>query len=88
MEFGEPIAREDERHQHGQWHLWLYMCHWQLWTSTDVAAGSSDPRRQIEQALNSVAWGRVTQVKVSDSTLNLTLSFGNGLYEYEPADPA
>jgi len=79
LEFGKRIVRVGERRQHGEWHLWLYMCNWRLQTSSAVLTGSSDNRDAIENSLKAVHWGSITEVTVTEPALDMSLSFDSGL---------
>ncbi|MFZ0322452.1 MAG: hypothetical protein WAL56_25220 [Candidatus Sulfotelmatobacter sp.] len=46
IEFGEK--RLYRRHYHGQWHLWLYLCEWDL-TSNDRLLARSESKRKVMQ---------------------------------------
>jgi len=78
LEFGKHVVQAGERRQHGEWHLWLYMCNWRLESPSGVLVGSSDERETIEKALNTMHWGSVSEAIVDEPALDLRLSFASG----------
>jgi hypothetical protein len=78
LEFGKRVVRVGERREHGEWHLWLYMCNWRLQTSSAVLTGSSDEHDAIENSLKTVYWGSITEVIVIEPALDVSLSFDSG----------
>lgn len=77
FEFGKPVAKVGERRQHGEWHLWLYMCHWRIRQGAEVVIGSSDERDFIGEALDGVVWGDVIKADLGPA-LDISLLFSSG----------
>ena len=35
---------------HGDWHLWIYCCHWRVWQNDEEIAYSNSPNDRIDEA--------------------------------------
>ena len=61
IEFGPK--RLFKRHYHGEWHLWLYQCEWQLYAGQRLLANSESKKhimRVATENLNGKALERVS----------------------------
>lgn len=79
MEFGK--AREkgpSEKVEHGEWHLWLFMCNWRIESQGQVIAGSDDAREKIQEALRTAILDRITDIHVASPSLDLAIQFDSG----------
>lgn len=60
MDFGKDIPEEVKTRQgtqiryHGQWHLWIYQCTWQIDQNGRMLIHSESPKSAIESALSNL----------------------------------
>ncbi|MGH9530123.1 MAG: hypothetical protein ACRD2S_09430, partial [Terriglobales bacterium] len=52
IEFGPK--RLFNRHYHGEWHLWLYLCEWRLTSGGRVLAHSESKRHIMQVAIDNI----------------------------------
>jgi len=77
IEFGKPQASVQHRGaEHGEWHLWLYMCAWRFQTADRIIVGSEDERSRIESSLESLSLQRLRSVRLLRPALDLAIKFG------------
>lgn len=103
FEFGEPELAVEERHTaerglrrsahvHGQWHLWIYCCHWRVVQEGLQLAWSEDADRIIGHATAVLNGQKLLAVNVAPEEGRSTFSFdlGGSLetwpYGDDPAD--
>ena len=79
LDFGAHVIREGEKEVFGEWHLWLYMCHWCInWTEA-MLVGSDDEREIIKKRARTAPLGEVfVKSKSSYPALDLALTFDSG----------
>jgi hypothetical protein len=77
MEFGEAITTDGD-HKHGQWHLWLYMCHWRIETAGRAIAGSDDDRNELQSSIARIQWGTVIEIQRQGLSQDLVVTFASG----------
>jgi hypothetical protein len=52
IEFGRKHLYH--RHYHGEWHLWLYLCEWELRSNDRVLAHSESKKRVMQLAIDNL----------------------------------
>jgi hypothetical protein len=79
MDFGRVKEEEPPaRFPHGEWHLWLYMCHWRIEAQGKVLAGSDDSREKIQEALDAAVFNEVQEIQALPPSFDLTIQFDSG----------
>lgn len=89
FEFGQPrlVVREWQsskgdlrRHAYaqGQWHLWIYCCHWRITQDRQQSAHSEDTRETIGRAVVQLAGQLLTAVNVTPQDGKSTFHFDLG----------
>lgn len=76
-----PDLREDlaRRHVyvHGEWHLWIYCCDWQVFRDTECVGVSSSPA-SIRRAAQFLDGQALTNFLISPPNVNCTFEFDLG----------
>ena len=81
FEFGEPHLDTWERYRlkdsirekrrsvavHGDWHLWIYLCDWEISSQGQLKASSQSSKRQIERAMGRLNGQIFTHIEVHPS---------------------
>jgi hypothetical protein len=90
FEFGQPILKGEERRQshdgrlrrsalvHGEWHLWIYCCHWRASEGGRQLAWSEDDDEAIGRAAAALNGQKLTAVNVSPTDGRSTFTFDLG----------
>src|SRR6267154_3520423 len=52
LEFGRK--RSYHRHYHGEWHLWLYLCEWELHSKGRILANSESKKRVMQLGIENL----------------------------------
>lgn len=52
---------------HGDWHLWIYLCDWQIYSRDEVRATSHSSTRDIQRAMRRLDGQVLTHVEVHPS---------------------
>jgi len=88
FEFGEPRLEVYERHREGrlhrqafvtgQWHLWIYCCHWRILQDEAQLAWSEDDRDVIERATGRINGQKLLDVAISPEDGRSTFMFDLG----------
>jgi hypothetical protein len=89
FEFGQPKLEVTERHApekglrrsahvRGQWHLWIYCCHWRALQDGTQLAWSEDADETIGRAAASLDAQKLTGVGVSPGEGRSTFTFDLG----------
>jgi hypothetical protein len=101
FEFGEPVReRGSEREglrsattsEHGEWHLWVYCCHWRVLQDGAQLAWSEDDRDTIGGAMHRLNGQKLFSVNVapqqgrSDFRFDLGGSLETWPYGGDPTD--
>lgn len=89
MEFGsrQKVVHEGDK-EHGEWHLWIYLCSWRIEQDQEVLAGSAeDEREKAEDAISKLN-GEVLEKIVIRDPWDLELHFSNELVMRTFADSA
>jgi len=78
IEFG---ARHLEDHRfHGDWHLWLYQCDWELRSGRRLLAHSESKKRIMQLAINNLNDAQLTNFSFDARQMLSTLTFGRQLH--------
>lgn len=89
FEFGEPRLEVVERqsptkglrrdaHVHGQWHLWIYCCHWRALNDGAQLAWSEDDQASIGRAMAVLNGQKLIEVRVAPEEGRSTFTFDLG----------
>lgn len=89
FDFGEPKLEVRERHTaekklrrsahvQGQWHLWIYCCHWRVLQDGTQVAWSEDPNDLIDRATATLDGQKLLGVGVSPDDGRSTFTFDLG----------
>jgi hypothetical protein len=86
FEFGEPrLDQPGGRNAAGQWHLWIYCCHWRAFQGASVLAWSEDGHELIDRAASRLNGQKLVAVMVDPSQGRSTFTFDlGGLLETWP----
>jgi hypothetical protein len=52
IKFGKRLL--EQRHYHGEWHLWLYLCEWNLYSGARLTAHSESKRKVMQLAIRNL----------------------------------
>ena len=78
IEFG---ARHlEDRHFHGDWHLWLYQCDWELRSGERLLAHSESKKGIMQLAINNLNEAQLTDFSFDARQMTSTLTFGRQLH--------
>ena len=75
FEFGEPRLGRPEG---GQWHLWIYCCHWRAFQGASALAWSEDSDELIERAASKLNGQKLVAVRADPSQGHSTFTFDLG----------
>ena len=92
FEFGQPqqIIREPMSNKksralnyrqvsiQGQWHLWIYMCNWEIYLEDKLAAHSESSRSRISKALSYISGQKMVKVEIDNTNGNTVFYFDLG----------
>ncbi|WP_265564467.1 hypothetical protein [Sphingomicrobium arenosum] len=89
FEFGEPELRIEERYSQdrgrwryasvsGNWHLWIYCCHWRVLQDGVQLAHSEDSSEHIARATSRLNGQKIVGVEVDPSRGRSTFTFDLG----------
>ncbi|HEX8816801.1 MAG TPA: hypothetical protein VF753_14990 [Terriglobales bacterium] len=77
IEFG---ARHlEDHHFHGDWHLWLYQCDWELRSGERLIAHSESKKRVMQLAIDNLNETLLTDFSYDARRMLSTLTFGRQL---------
>jgi hypothetical protein len=77
LEFGR--RRLSHHHYHGEWHLWLYQCDWQLYSRGRLLADSESKKRLMQLAIDNLNGEALTQVDLDPQKMATEFTFGQDL---------
>lgn len=79
MEFGKPeiISYRSRKVIHGQWHLWLQDCEWQIDAEGKIFAASGHEHNDVRKKIHLLEFGLLNEARVNDR-LDLNLIFERG----------
>jgi hypothetical protein len=77
IEFG--ARRLVNHHYHGDWHLWLYMCEWQLYSRNRVLANSESTKHVMEVATDNLNGEKLKYVSFDSERLETEFTFSRDL---------
>ncbi len=63
---------------HGDWHLWIYCCSWDLHLNDKIAAHSESSRSRIKRALEQLEGQKIVKVEIDDMTSDTVFHFDLG----------
>lgn len=81
IDFGRDISEEVKTRQgmqiryHGEWHLWIYQCVWQIDQSGKVLVHSESPKEAIESVLSNLATKTFTSFTLLNDFFDAELKF-------------
>jgi hypothetical protein len=89
LEFGEPRLKVHERHGsdrglrrsayvQGEWHLWIYCCHWKAKQDQEQLAWSEDTDELISRAADRLNGQKLIAVRVDPTTGRSSFTFDLG----------
>jgi len=78
IEFG---ARHlDDHHYHGDWHLWLYQCDWELRSGERLLAHSESKKRIMQLAIDNLNGTELTDVSFDTRQVLTAFTFNRQLH--------
>ncbi|OGN63859.1 MAG: hypothetical protein A3E80_03060 [Chlamydiae bacterium RIFCSPHIGHO2_12_FULL_49_9] len=81
MDFGKDIPEEVKTKQgtqiryHGEWHLWVYQCAWQVDQNGAILVHSESPKAEIESVLFNLANKTFTSFNLLNDFFDVELKF-------------
>lgn len=76
LEFGKVLSPiEEAKHQHGEWHLWIYCSVWRLEIGNDMLVGSEDSRPMLESAIKHLEGATLRSVIVTSPAFDTLFEF-------------
>jgi hypothetical protein len=90
MEFGNKVPQKTDFFsklsrkpkifkEHGEWHLWIYMCAWRLEQNDFVLAASEDNTDRIEKAIKVLEGLILENIEIKRPLLDISFYFENNL---------
>jgi hypothetical protein len=90
IEFGNKIPHKSQSKssfprkprtlkEHGEWHLWIYMCAWRLEQKGSVLAASGDNTDRMEQAIKVLEGMAIESIEIKPVLLDTFFYFENDL---------
>lgn len=83
IDFGKDIPEEVKTRQgtqmryHGEWHLWIYKCKWQIDQDGEKLVDSESPKEAIESTLYYLTNKTLTSFKLLNDFYDAELNFEN-----------
>jgi hypothetical protein len=83
MDFGKDIPEEVKTRQgiqvryHGEWHLWIYQCSWEVYQNKILIAHTESSKDEIDSALLELANKRFTSFTLLNEFFDADLTFEN-----------
>lgn len=77
IEFGAKHL--EDHHFHGDWHLWLYQCDWELRSGERLLAHSESKKRIMQLAVDNLNEVELTDFSFDARQMVSTLTFGRQL---------
>jgi hypothetical protein len=84
FEFGSRIRANG--HEHGEWHLWIYLSNWTLLHSDRELVNSDSDRHPISLAVRRLEGADFTGMEFDQKTSRTVFSFGDFQLIVTPAD--
>jgi hypothetical protein len=85
LEVREPLLENAKKHLryravkvHGEWHLWIYCCSWEIYLNSRLIAHSESPRRKIRNALKYINGQKIIKVEIDCETADTVFYFDLG----------
>lgn len=78
VEFGAKHL--GDRHFHGDWHLWLYQCDWELRSGERLLANSESKKRIMRLAVDNLNQAELTDFSFDARQMLSTLTFDRQLH--------
>ena len=89
IEFGR--RHRFDHHDHGEWHLWLYQCDWELHSGKRLLAHSESKKHFMELAIDNLNERNLTGMSFDSRLMRTVFTFDNDLHlackPYPDADP-
>ncbi|MGA7219899.1 MAG: hypothetical protein WBX38_16385 [Candidatus Sulfotelmatobacter sp.] len=77
IEFGP--RRLDHHHYHGEWHLWLYLCDWELRSKNRLLAHSESKRKLMQLAVDNLNGLELRDIRFDSHRMATEFAFDNNL---------
>ena len=77
IEFGQK--RLQDRHYHGDWHLWLYQCDWTLKSKSHEMANSESKKGVMQTAIDNLNGLVLTEISFDQEKMATEFIFGDDL---------
>jgi hypothetical protein len=77
IEFGSK--RLHHRHYHGDWHLWLYQCEWDLSSNGRLLAHSESKKKVMQLAIDNLNGAELKSFSFDSQRMMTGFSFDNDL---------
>lgn len=77
IEFGE--RRLFHHRYHGEWHLWLYLCDWELFSGNRQLAHSESKKHIMQVAIDNLNNAELRKVSFEPQSMVTKLAFGHDL---------
>lgn len=85
LEVREPLSNSVKKHLkyrkvtlHGEWHLWIYCCSWEIHLDNKLAAHSESSRSKIANALKYIDGQKIVKIEVEPITADTIFYFDLG----------
>ncbi|MGA7301419.1 MAG: hypothetical protein WBX10_14000 [Candidatus Sulfotelmatobacter sp.] len=87
IEFGRK--RLYHGHYHGEWHVWLYLCEWKLFSGARQLADFESKKRMMQLAIGNLNGTALTEIDFDPQNMATTFSFDGDIHlRCEPFDDA
>jgi hypothetical protein len=67
-------------HYHGEWHLWLYLCEWNLHSKVRKLADSESKKRVMQLAVANLNGATLTDLTFDPQSMATSLTFDHDLH--------
>ena len=78
IEFGRK--RLYHRHYHGDWHLWLYQCEWELSSKGRLLAHSESKKKVMQLAIENLNGAELKEIAFDPQRMITEFSFDHNLH--------
>lgn len=79
LEFGAKVAAPSQKHEYGEWYLWIYMAGWRVEDSTGVILACEDDRAVIQDRIKILENRPLSSFEVSSVGLDTLIGFEGGV---------
>jgi len=77
LEFGQK--RLYHRHYHGEWHLWVYLCEWELRSNDRLLAHSESKRKLMQLAIDNLNGAELKSFTFDSQRMSTDFAFDHDL---------